>query len=81
MKINNIPDHIEENLGEWVRVNSNGGDSQVGKLESFTFDNGFTLRPALIGNPIIHNSGKSKPRYYLEEDKPVGVSSSFNRDL
>jgi len=33
------------------------------------------LRPPLIGNPIIHNSGKSKPRYYLEEDKPVGVSS------
>ncbi len=70
-----IPKSIEENIGSWVSINSTNGNSYIGVLESFDFEDGFTLRPSLIYEPLLEESDKPISQYRLEEKRPMNITN------
>ena len=67
-----MPKYIEENMNQWVLDNSGNGN-YYGVLKDFSFQEGFTLRPALIANHKMFPDGKTIPKFYIEQDRPLGI--------
>jgi len=76
MKINKLPDGIEQNLGRWVRLDTSVG-GYFGLLKKYSFEMGAVLSPCLV-NDFLYTSNKEGrterfEAYRLEEERPTVV--------